>query len=153
MRWTAVLASSIAHKMSKHTRSATRNTTRAPVQSTGPARATRARTRAAATQACSAGTEELSKGLLEECPKKRTEEQATDEKRRKRAKTCVRKLGEFSLKTGTPAFFAYLDPKTRQWDGKVCMPDGQAVPENIGHEVGVPFFKRLRNSANYRAVK
>lgn len=69
--------------------------------------------------------------------KKRTEQQIVDEKRRKRAKTCIGKLNQLGQLTDTSAVFMYYDAKRLEWDGTIHVPDGQSLPDNIGDKVSL----------------
>ena len=57
--------------------------------------------------------------------------------RRKRTKTCEKKLSELGEMTDTLALFGYYDPKTNEWHGSVHIPDGQQIPADIYDKVSL----------------
>ncbi|KAK3174002.1 hypothetical protein K4F52_010324 [Lecanicillium sp. MT-2017a] len=79
---------------------------------------------------------------------KRTDEQKRNEKRRKRAKTVIKKSRELGEKTETTTFFIYKDPYTKLWDGNVHVADGEEVPQNIWHEVAAASSETRNHTVN-----
>ena len=111
----------------------------------GPAGATRARTKVAAKTATEKKFTDETAGVTRSRRKQRTDKGSIEEKRRKRTKTCEKKLNELGEMTDTLALFGYYDPKTDEWHGSIHTPDGQQIPADIYDKVSVKHGRTSRS--------